>query len=145
MLRKNFFSADQLIAIVNDYRNAGLEPAEVTMMAFAEKVILDQHGISQQDVDELRHYGFSDEEILDIVLTAAARSFYTKVLNSLGAEPDDAYLELELELWVALARGKPLSAESSSPSNSYASHDIPSSNLGTPILKKLPNFGGFFN
>ena len=103
MLRKNFFSADQLIAIVNDYRNAGLEPAEVTMMAFAEKVILDQHGISQQDVDELRHYGFSDEEILDIVLTAAARSFYTKVLDSLGAEPDDAYLELEPELRVAPA------------------------------------------
>ena len=46
-------------------------------------------------MDELRHDGFSDEEILDIVLSAAARSLYTKVLDSLGAEPDDAYLELE--------------------------------------------------
>ena len=63
-------------------------------------------------MDELRHYSFSDEEILDIALTASARSFYIKVLDSLGTEPDDAYLELELELWVALARGKPLSAES---------------------------------
>ena len=62
-------------------------------------------------MDELRHI-FFDEEILDIVLTAAARSFYTKLLDSLGAEPDDAYLELEPELQVALARGKPLSAES---------------------------------
>ncbi len=107
MLRKNFFTAEQLIAILNDYRNAGLEPAEVAMMSFAEKVILDQHGITQQDVDELRHHGFSDEEILDIVLTAAARSFYTKVLDSLGTEPDDAYLELEPELLAALAKGKP--------------------------------------
>ncbi|MFZ1043031.1 MAG: hypothetical protein WCA79_16385 [Anaerolineales bacterium] len=54
-------------------------------------------------MDELRHDGFSDEEILDIVLSAAARSLYTKVLDSLGAEPDDAYLELEPELRVALA------------------------------------------
>ena len=112
MLRKNFFSAEQLIAIANDYHNAGLQPAEVAMMAFAEKVILDQHGITQHDVDELRQHGFSDEEILDIVLTAAARSFYTKVLDSLGAEPDDAYLELEPELRATLAKGRPFLEES---------------------------------
>ena len=76
-------------------------------MSFAEKVILDQHSIVQQDVDELRNHGFSDEEILDIVLAASARAFYTKVLDSLGAEPDEAYLELEPELRAALAKGRP--------------------------------------
>ncbi len=107
MLRKNFFNAEQLIAIANDYHNAGLDPAEVAMMSFAEKVILDQHSIVQRDVDELRNHGFSDEEILDIVLAASARAFYTKVLDSLGAEPDEAYLDLEPELRAALAKGRP--------------------------------------
>ncbi|RPH55696.1 MAG: hypothetical protein EHM81_14225 [Chloroflexi bacterium] len=93
-----------MIAIAADYHNAGLEPVEVASMALAEKVILDQHGITQQDINGLLAYGLTDEEILDIVLTAAARSFYTKVLDALGAEPDDAYLELEPELRAALMK-----------------------------------------
>jgi alkylhydroperoxidase family enzyme len=104
VLRKNFFSAGQLIAIAADYHNAGLEPAEVASMALAEKVILDQHNVTQQDINGLLAYGLTDEEILDIVLTAAARSFYTKVLDALGAEPDEAYLELEPELRAALMK-----------------------------------------
>jgi alkylhydroperoxidase family enzyme len=107
VLRKNFFSAEQLIAIAADYHNAGLEPDEVASMALAEKVILDQHNVTQQDINGLLAYGLTDEEILDIVLTAAARSFYTKVLDALGAEPDDAYLELEPELRAALMKSRP--------------------------------------
>ena len=106
MLRKNFFSDEQLIAIVKDYRNSCLEPAEVIMFSFVEKMILDQHSITQQDVIELHDHNYTDEEILDIVLAASARSFYTKVLDSLGAEPDDAYLELSPELRAALTKGR---------------------------------------
>ena len=102
MLRKNFFSAEQLIAIVTDYRNASLDPQDVAVMALAEKVILDQHNVTQEDINGLLAFGLTDEEVLDVVLTAAARSFYTKVLDALGAEPDDAYLELEPELQAAI-------------------------------------------
>jgi len=104
VLRKNFFSAEQLIAIATDCQNADLPPDEVAIMAFAEKVILDQHGISQDDVGRLLAYGLTDEEVLDIVLTAAARSFYTKVLDALGAEPDEAYFESEPEVRSALLK-----------------------------------------
>jgi alkylhydroperoxidase family enzyme len=102
LLRRNSFSAKQLIAIITDYRNAGLDPQDVAVMALAEKVILDQHGITQQDVNGLLAYGLKDEEVLDIVLTAAARSFYTKVLDALGTEPDDVCMELEPELKAAI-------------------------------------------
>jgi alkylhydroperoxidase family enzyme len=108
VLRENFFTSEQLIAIVNDYHSAGLEPAEVAMMSFAEKVILDQHGIQQADIDELHKHGFSDEEVLDIVLAASARSFYTKVLDALGSEPDETLLNIEPELRAALEKGKPI-------------------------------------
>jgi len=102
VLRKNFFSAEQLIAIVTDYRNASLDPQDVAVMALAEKVILDQHNVTQEDINGLLAFGLTDEEVLDVVLTAAARSFYTKVLDALGAEPDDAYLELEPGLQAAI-------------------------------------------
>lgn len=107
ILRRNFFDAEQLTAIVNDFRSSGLDPAEIAMMSLAEKVILDPNNIAQRDIDDLRNLGFSDEEVLDIVLAASARSFYGTVLDSLAVEPDEAYLELEPELREALVRGRP--------------------------------------
>ena len=110
MLRKNFFTAEQVSAISADYRQAGLEPDEVAVMAFAEKVTLQAHKITPQDVADLRHHGLSDAEVLDIALAAAARNFFSKALDAVGAEPDAAYLDLEPELREALAKGRAFGA-----------------------------------
>lgn len=108
MLRKNFFDLEQMLALARDHHQAGLEPAEVAMMDFAALVIEDPKAITQAEVDRLRAHGFADEEILDIVLTASARSFYARVLDALGAEPDLAYADqLEPELIQALTKGRP--------------------------------------
>jgi uncharacterized peroxidase-related enzyme len=107
LLRKNFFSADQLVAIVKDFRNAGLPPEEVAIMSFAQKITIQARQINENDIDDLRKHGLSDEEILDIVLASTARSFFSKTLDALGAEPDEAYLELEPELIQALTLGRP--------------------------------------
>jgi uncharacterized peroxidase-related enzyme len=107
LLRKNFFSADQLAAIVKDFRNAGLPPEEVAMMSFAQKVTTQAHQVSEHDIDELRGHGLSDEEILDVVLASAARNFFSKTLDAVGAIPDEAYLELEPELLQLLTLGRP--------------------------------------
>ena len=112
MLRSQFFSAEQLEAIVQDYRHAGLEPAEVAMMAYAEKIILNAYKVTPEDIDGLRAHGFSDTDILDIALTAAARSFYSKVLDAVGSEPDEKYLDLQPELRRALSVGRPFGSES---------------------------------
>jgi alkylhydroperoxidase family enzyme len=109
LLRKNFFNADQLTAITKDFHNAGLHPQEVAMMSFAQKVITQAHKISEQDIDELHEHGLSDEEILDIVLTCAARSFIGITLDAIGAKPDIANLDLEPELLQLLAIGRPFS------------------------------------
>lgn len=110
LLRKNFFSADQLIAIVRDFHSAGLPPEEVALMSFAQKVTTRAHQVNEQDIDELRAYGLSDEEILNVVLASAARSFFSKALDTLGAPPDEAYLELEPELLKTLTIGRPFPA-----------------------------------
>ena len=107
LLRKNFFSADQLVAIVKDFRNAGLPPEEVAIMSFAQKVTTQANQVSEHDIDELRGHGLSDEEILDVVLAAAARSFFSKTLDALGAKADEVYSGLEPELIKVLTLGRP--------------------------------------
>jgi uncharacterized peroxidase-related enzyme len=107
LLRKNFFSADQLIAIIKDFRNAGLSPIEVAMMSLAQKVTAQAQQVSEQDLDELRDLGFSDEKILDVILASTARNFFSKPLDALGALPDEVYRELEPELLQLLSLGRP--------------------------------------
>jgi uncharacterized peroxidase-related enzyme len=106
LLRKNFFSAEQIAVIVKDFRNAGLPPEEVAVMSFAQKITSQANQVNEKDYDELREYGLSDEEILDIVLASAARNFFSKTLDGLGASPDELYLELEPELRQVLTLGR---------------------------------------
>jgi alkylhydroperoxidase family enzyme len=107
LLRKNFFSADQLIAIVKDFRNAGLTPEEVALMSFAQKISTRAGQVSEQDMGELRGFGLTDEEILNVVVACTARNFFSKTLDAVGAVPDEKYLELGPELVKALAIGRP--------------------------------------
>jgi uncharacterized peroxidase-related enzyme len=107
LLRKNFFSAAELVAIVKDFHNAGLPPEEVAIMSFAQKVSTQAPQVNQHDMEVLRGHGLSDEEILDVVLATAARNFFSKTLDALGAKPDEAYLELEPELLQVLTVGRP--------------------------------------
>ena len=107
LLRKNFFSADELAAIVKDFRHAGLTDEEVAIMSFAQKVTTQANQISEHDIDELRGYGLSDEEILDVVLACTARNFFSKTLDALGAKPDEVYMEFEPELLQVLPTGRP--------------------------------------
>ena len=107
LLRSGIFTNEQVNAIARDYRQAGLAPAEVAMMAFAEQVTARANTVSREDVEGLRGHGFSDTEILDIALTAAARCFFSKVLDSVGAAPDDAYMALDERMRQTLATGRP--------------------------------------
>jgi alkylhydroperoxidase family enzyme len=107
LLRKNFFSADQLIAIVNDFRSADLTEEEIALMTFAQKITKQWNEITERDFEVLRGFGLSDEEILDVVLASTARNFFSKTLDSLDAIPDPIYQELEPELYKILATDRP--------------------------------------
>jgi uncharacterized peroxidase-related enzyme len=98
ILTKNGVSVEQLRAILIDFHNAGLEPAEVAIMDFAQKIARNANEMTQSDVDALRALGFADVEILDITLTATMRSFASKTFNALGAGADAAYDELDHQL-----------------------------------------------
>jgi uncharacterized peroxidase-related enzyme len=109
ILRRQFYSPEQLTAIADDFTTADLAPAEVAMMAFAEKLARDATAITADDIQGLRKHGFTDVEIFDIAAAAAARCFFSKLLDALGAEPDATYTQLEDELRRQLTVGRPIS------------------------------------
>ena len=78
------FDAEQLARIVTDHHDADLTDAEVAMMDYAEKVSRDAAGMTDADALVLRDHGFSDREIVDITLAAAARNYYSRALSALG-------------------------------------------------------------
>ena len=98
ILTKNGVGVDQLRAILTDFHDAGLEPVEVALMDFAQKIARNANEITQADVDALRALGLEDVEILDAALTATMRSFASKTFNALGAESDAVYDGLEAQL-----------------------------------------------
>ncbi|HST48940.1 carboxymuconolactone decarboxylase family protein [Jatrophihabitans sp.] len=65
-----------------------LDDQDRAVYEFAGKVAADASSVTQSDVDRLRATGLSDAEIADIVFAAAARSFFTRVLDGLGARLD---------------------------------------------------------
>jgi uncharacterized peroxidase-related enzyme len=108
VLMDNFMDADEFQAIVTDHRAAGLDEVDVAVMDLAEKIAADAGSITQGDIDRLRGLGLSDGEIFDVVATAAARCFFTKLVDGLGAQPDRAYAELDPGLREVMVVGRPI-------------------------------------
>jgi hypothetical protein len=49
--------------------------------------------VTEDDVARLRSQRLTDPEIFDVALAAAARCFFSKSLDSMGAQPDPEYEE----------------------------------------------------
>ena len=109
ILRQHFFSPEQLAQIAADYTSGVLAPAEVAMMAYVEKLVRDASTIDAADIQALHDHGFTDPEIFDIAAVAAARCFFSTLLDALGVEPDATYLNIEEELRSELTVGRPIS------------------------------------
>jgi uncharacterized peroxidase-related enzyme len=77
-----------MTAIAQDPSGAGLDDQDRAVYTFAAQVAVDASSIQQQDVDALRDLGLTDADVADIVFAAAARSFFTRVLDGLGARLD---------------------------------------------------------
>ena len=108
VLRERFGEPVREIAL--DRRDAGLDEIDVAVMDLAELVVDDATSIGGSDLRRLRDLGLSDVEIMDVVLAASARCFFSKTLDALGVEPDASYGELEPELREVLVVGRPIAA-----------------------------------
>ena len=108
VLATKFYGSAEVAAIARDHHSAALSGVDMGVMDFAAMVAGHADQITQGDVDRLRDLGLSDTQIFDVAAAAAARSFFAKVLDAVGAEPDSAYRDLDLEMRDTLTVGRPI-------------------------------------
>lgn len=77
--------ADQ---VTTDWHTAELAPDEQVMLEFCEKVTLFRSTLERSDTERLRASGFSDYQILEVVLITAYRHFMNIVADTLGVEDE---------------------------------------------------------
>ena len=94
--------------IALDRRTAGLSDVDVAVMDLAERVVDDAASIGEEDLQPLRDLGLTDTEIMDVVLAAAARCFFSKALHAVGVRPDVTYADMDPELLDVLVVGRPI-------------------------------------
>src|SRR5215470_16375724 len=84
-----------------------LDEQDRAVYRFAAKVAADAASVEQDDVDQLRAVGLTDADIADVVYAAAARCFFTRVLDGLGAQLDVQIAEaFDPELYASMVVGR---------------------------------------
>lgn len=86
-----------------------LSDVDRAVMELAERVADDATAITDADRQRLRDLGLSDNEIMDVILAATARCFFSTTLDALGVLPDASYRKLPGELQRVLVVGRPIS------------------------------------
>ena len=109
ILAERFLGDDATRLAATDPASAGLDATEVAAMELADRVVTDATTVTAEQVDALRALGLSDRDILDVILAAAMRCFFSKVLDATGALPDAKFAQLEPRLRDALTVGRPIS------------------------------------
>jgi uncharacterized peroxidase-related enzyme len=92
-------SKDPILAdtIAANYRAADLTPRQHAMLDFAVKITLASNTCDDADIDGLRAHGFGDEDIMDIIQTAAFFNYSNRVASALEMRPNREFF--------AMARG----------------------------------------
>jgi uncharacterized peroxidase-related enzyme len=110
ILDEDYFETADVIKIVTGEAASVLSEVDNGIVEFAAKVAADASSVVQEDIDRLRALGLADGEIFEIVLSAAARSFFTKVLDATGTLADALYNEVDAELRDALTAARPIAS-----------------------------------
>ena len=108
VLASRHMSPDAVRALADGGESDELTEVDRAVARLASTVAAGAADMRPEDLDELRALGFADDEILDVVLAAAARCFFSTVLDAVGAEPDAAYRTLDAPLRDALTVGRPI-------------------------------------
>jgi uncharacterized peroxidase-related enzyme len=108
ILMKQFMEPGEVRALADDFAAAELDPVDLAIMELADKVARDATSVGEEDLARLRSLGLTDAEIMDVVLAAAARCFFSKTLDALGVQPDAKFAALDDDVRDALVVGRPI-------------------------------------
>jgi uncharacterized peroxidase-related enzyme len=108
ILATGYYPAEQVVSIAGDSDEsaAALDTADAAVVRFARKVAEEAEQITPEDIGELRRLELSDADIFNVILAAAARCFFSKVLDATGTLPDAALHDLPDQLRAALTVGR---------------------------------------
>ncbi len=85
-LRKLSGDPALVAALIQDYQQADLSPADRAMLDYACKVTLAPASVEAADVEALRQVGFDDRAIHDICHVAAYYAYVNRIADGLGVE-----------------------------------------------------------
>lgn len=77
--------------MVQDYRRAGLDARLRAMMDYVIKITRNSVEASEADIEALRGHGLTDDDIYDLIQTAAIYNFNNRVASASGFLPDRAF------------------------------------------------------
>jgi uncharacterized peroxidase-related enzyme len=84
---------DEIMAdtIAVNYRAANLTERQIAMLNFAHKITAESDTCTDADIDWLRTHDFSDEDIMDIIQTAAFFNYSNRVASALELRPNSEF------------------------------------------------------
>ena len=88
---KNSLIADQ---IATNYRKADISDRQLAMLDFAVKVSQDASVISEEDIQALASYGFSEQDVWDIGSIAAFFALSNRLANMANIRPNDEFYHM---------------------------------------------------
>jgi uncharacterized peroxidase-related enzyme len=84
---------DEVLAdtVAANYRAASLTQRQRAMLDLAIKITNDSAAVADQDIAALREHGFTEEDIMDIIQTAALFNYSNRVASALDLRPNREY------------------------------------------------------
>ena len=76
-----------------DLDNAGLTPAERSLLDYVGKVTVAAYRTTPEDVQTLREHGWTEPQIAEAVYITAMFAFFNRVADAFGIAPQ-GYLEM---------------------------------------------------
>jgi uncharacterized peroxidase-related enzyme len=110
ILAGSYYPADAVASIAEGTAAETLDAADAAVVRLARKVAEEAEKVTQEDIDDLRDLGFCDDDIFSVILAAAARCFFSKVLDATGTLPDAALHAMPDQLRSALTVGRPIAS-----------------------------------
>jgi uncharacterized peroxidase-related enzyme len=89
-------SGDPVLAdtIAANYRAADMTPRQRAMLDFAVKITVASDTCSDDDIAGLHAHGFDDQDVMDIIQTAAFFNYSNRVASALELRPNREYHDM---------------------------------------------------
>jgi uncharacterized peroxidase-related enzyme len=111
LLSQRFLEPEEVRDLVAHRSTEAIDDLEAAVMDLAEKVAADPTSVTRADVQRLLDLGATEDDVFDVVLAAAARCFFSSVLEALAVAPDPELADgLPPDLVAALTVGRPIAA-----------------------------------